>query len=104
MSDAEMSTTEIKEFIFDELVAFLEETGESGAVTAEEIAEELAQPLERIVASLAEMMGENVIARLEDEGETYYHFTEEFLDELLDEMEESGWEPPDNDYQDDDEE
>lgn len=98
-----MTTDELKTFIFDDLLDFLVETGDTNAVTAQEIAEATDESVNKVMSCMGEMAAENVLESFEDEGETWYCFTEETVERLLEEMTEAGWvSPQDVDYYDDD--
>lgn len=92
-----MTREEIKEAIFDDLIWFLEETGATNAVTPEEIAALLDEAPGRVKGCMKELIDEGVLETVKVEGETRYQFTEDTVEEILDEMRDSGWEPPEDD-------
>jgi hypothetical protein len=93
-----MTRDEIKEFIFDDLVEFLEETGNVSAVTPDEIAALVDETPGRVKGCMLELVREGVLVNFKDEdGTLYFQFDEDTLSNLLDEMREAGWTPPDDD-------
>ncbi len=96
-----MSRDDIKEFIFDDLLEFLEETGEVNAITPDEIAALIDEAPGRVKGCMQEMVQEGVLEGTKEDGSLYFHFTDEMTEQLLEEMKESGWRPPDDDEEDD---
>lgn len=87
---------QIKLFIFDDLVEFLEETGEASAITAAEVASLIDASEDDVQACFDEMVEEGVLDAFTDEGTQYVSFTEETKTRLLEEMRESGWVAPED--------
>ncbi len=96
-----MSRDEIKEFIFDDLLEFLEETGAVNAVTPDEIAALIDEEPSRVKGCMMELSREGVLTTTKEDGTVYFHFTDDILETLLEEMEEAGWEPPQDDEDED---
>lgn len=92
-----MTRDDIKEFIFDDLLEFLEETGEINAITPDEIASLIAEAPGRVKGCMQELVQEGVLEATKDGDTTYFHFTDEMTEQLMEEMKEAGWTPPDED-------
>lgn len=97
MTEERMSRQDIKEFIFDDLLEFLEMTGSSGSVTPEDIAEMLDDKPSRVKGCMRELETEGVLTSFKEDDVEYFSFTDDLLAQLLAEMEESGWVPPGDD-------
>ncbi|MEO1443328.1 MAG: hypothetical protein AAFV33_23195 [Chloroflexota bacterium] len=91
-----MTRDEIKEFIFDDLMEFLEATGETNAVTPDEIATLIDEEPSRVKGAMMQLVSENVLEKFKDDGDLYFRFAEDTLEALLEEMYESGWTPPED--------
>jgi hypothetical protein len=91
-----MNRDEIKAFVFDDLVEFLEETGAVNAVTPDELATLIDEEPSRVKGCMMEMVQEGVLENFKEEGEVYFQFTDEMVEQLVEEMQEAGWTPPDD--------
>ncbi len=92
-----MTREEIKEFIFDDLVEFILQTGSANAVTPEEIAEILDEPASRIKGCMMQLEQDDILEKFkDDEGTLRFRLAEDTLENILAEMEEEGWELPDD--------
>lgn len=91
-----MTRDEIKEFIFDDLVEFLEETGAINAVTPDELAAIIDEEPSRVKGCMMEMVREGVLESFKEDGDLYFRLTDDMTEQLIEEMEESGWTPPDD--------
>lgn len=86
---------QIKEFLFDDLLEFLEETGETNRVTPDEIAALVDQPLELVKQCMEEMQADGVVLiETDEDGVWQVRLTDETLLRLLEEMRAAGWIPP----------
>lgn len=96
MADDNGSLTreDIKTFIFDDLVEFLEETGAVNAVTPAEMAALIDEGESRVKGCMQEMVQEGVLERFKDEDEWVFRLSDDMVDELIEEMKADGWEPP----------
>jgi hypothetical protein len=92
-----MTRDDIKAFIFDDLLEFLEETGEVNAITPDEIASLITETPGRVKGCMQEMVQEGVLESANDGDTLYFHFTDEMAEQLIEEMKEAGWTPPDED-------
>ena len=91
-----MTREEIKEFIFDDLVEFIVQTGSTNAVTPEEIAEVLDETPSRVKGCMMQMEQDGVLEKFKEDGTLYFQIEEDTLNHILAEMEEEGWEIPDD--------
>ena len=94
---------QIKEFLFDDLLEFLEETGATNSVTPDEIAALIDEPTELVSQCMEEMQVEGVLAIEPDvDGVWQVRLADETLARLLEEMHAAGWIPPQGDDDEDD--
>jgi len=95
MSDNEkMTREEIKEFVFDVYVEVIEATGSAPAFPPSELARLANEPESRVKGCMMELEREGVLEKFKEDGELYFQLSDEVLDELVEEMEADGWEPP----------
>lgn len=95
MADNEKLTREeIKELVFDVFVEIIEATGSSPVLPPDEIAGLANEKAGRVKGCMREMAQEGVLENFKEDGVEYFHLSEEVLDNLLEEMEAEGWEPP----------
>lgn len=94
---------QVKEFLFDDLLEFLEETGETNSVTPDEIAALVDEPLELVKQCMEEMQADGVVLiEADQDGVWQVRLTDETLARLLEEMRAAGWIPPVNEGDDED--
>jgi DNA-binding transcriptional regulator PaaX len=96
MSDnnEKMTRDEIKEFIFDVYVEVIEATGSAPALPPSELARLAEEPENRVKGCMMELEREGVLEKFKEDGDLYFHLSEDVLDDLIAEMEADGWEPP----------
>lgn len=86
----------IKTFIFDDLLEFLEETGEASAITADEIASLIDATEQEVSACFQDMVNEGVLDLFEEDGVTYASFSSDTQARLIKEMTDAGWIAPED--------
>ena len=97
MSDNEkMTREEIKEFVFDVYVEIIEATGSVPALPPAELARLAGEPEGRVKGCMMELEREGVLEKFKEDGELFFQLSEDVLDELIEEMEADGWEPPED--------
>jgi len=89
-----MTREELKEFIFDDLVEFIVQTGSTNAITPEEIAEVVGETPSRVKGCMMQMEQDGVLEKFKQEGTLYFQLEEDTLAHIVEEMQAEGWEPP----------
>jgi DNA-binding transcriptional regulator PaaX len=94
-NNAKMTREEIKEFIFDVYVEVIEATGSAPAFPPSELARLANEPESRVKGCMMELEREGVLEKFKEDDTLFFHLSEAVLDNLIEEMEADGWEPPD---------